>query len=529
MLAGLVAIMLCIPAAWAQERSAEVDRMNDKGKKLFKAGRKDEAADTWRKAFMLACGEEELKIANNLGIVYYQLGQQKKAHYFFSYSLAIHKHGGFKLKNSTKVAAAVQQLEKTLSKDARKITIATAPIPNSTVCLSTKSNCYKTPFSYFLPDGKHRYWVSRQGGKLEQRALTVVPGKPVNKTIKMENQGATELFVELATGPGHTCGRTADGNVACTGDNRFGQLGIDSCDWRRPAGEPVSDLPEKAAALSLGRAHSCALLSQGDIACWGHNDHGQLGDGTGGGPGDVRRTPALVVGLQGAAQQVVAGKNHGCARLEDGQVACWGSNARGQLGVGMEGDLLVMSAVAMPVTGLSGKAVQLAAGAFHTCALLADGKVACWGNNRSGQLGNGKNATSTSAVLTAKVPGKVISLASGDYHTCALLAKGTYSCWGANRSGQLGTGHNRSSNRPSKPGRLPGKPLYLVAGMAHTCAMLGDRQVACWGGNKKGQLGLQGSKSAVGPIIISKEASHVSTARHRTCFLQGGRARCIGR
>ena len=526
----LFALSTCFTGvAEGQDRSAQVDRMNDKGKTLFKAGQKAQAASLWRQAFMLACGEDELDIANNLGIVYYQLGDHRQAHYFFAFSLAIDEKGGFKLQNRGKITAAVAQLEKTLSKGSARVRIDCSPVPNALVCIDEKDNCFKTPFAFLLPEGKHSVVVSR--GKEEQRrVIEVQSGKDVTLTVEFPDIPAEETGYSVWTaGPRHGCGLTDKQTVECRGQNIFGQLGISSCDWGRPSATPVTGQAGPARQIAAGRVHTCALLTDGQIACWGLNNNGQLGDGTGGGSGDVRKAPALVVGLPGPARQVVAGRYHSCALLEDGTLHCWGSNQKGQLGTGFDGATLVMSAVPMPVAGLAAGVVKLTAGAYHTCALLKGGQAACWGDNQSGQLGDGTRVSRTRPTPTKKLAGTAVFLTAGDFHTCALLQEGTYTCWGANRAGQLGTGNTRDVNAPSRPEKLPGKARYLTAGTGHTCALLEGGKIACWGGNRRGQLGLQGKSLALAPIVLSQQATHVSAAGHRTCLLHKGRPNCLGR
>jgi alpha-tubulin suppressor-like RCC1 family protein len=150
----------------------------------------------------------------------------------------------------------------------------------------------------------------------------------------------------------------------------------------------VSDLT-KVAALAAGEFHTCAVLADGTVRCWGENTFGQLGDGT---TDNTRPLPVPVSGLSTAAVGLAAGRDHTCAVLADGSGRCWGGNAFGQIGDGTTtGRVLPMA-----VNGLT-NAVAIAAGGDHTCARLADGSVRCWGSNISGQLGDGD--TSPDAVL----------------------------------------------------------------------------------------------------------------------------------
>ncbi len=182
----------------------------------------------------------------------------------------------------------------------------------------------------------------------------------------------------MAAGGAHTCALRNDGTVYCWGDNWEGQLGDGTTALSRPTPVAVAGLTG-ATALAAGGSHTCALQSDGTVACWGDNYYGQLGDGT----TTSRPTPVAVAGLSGATALAVGG-SHTCALRNDGTVACWGANYYGQLGDGTFTDRLTPTAVA----GLSG-ATAIAARGSHTCALLADGTARCWGNNEYGQLGDG--------------------------------------------------------------------------------------------------------------------------------------------
>jgi alpha-tubulin suppressor-like RCC1 family protein len=201
-------------------------------------------------------------------------------------------------------------------------------------------------------------------------------------------------------------------------------------------------------AIASGDGHVCALLSGGSMRCWGRNNQGQLGRGTFDddtrSEGEPELFPAPVAGLDGA-RAVAAGYEHTCA-LRGGSVVCWGSNTKGQLGNGTNVD----SARPVAVTGLTG-AAAITAGGEHTCALMEGGSVRCWGSNSDGQLGSGRSAgemvVSTVPVPVVELSG-VTSIAAGYGHTCALLSDRTVRCWGRNGTAQLGSGSLSSSPTP---------------------------------------------------------------------------------
>jgi alpha-tubulin suppressor-like RCC1 family protein len=166
-----------------------------------------------------------------------------------------------------------------------------------------------------------------------------------------------------------------------------------------------------------------------------------VGDGTTSG----RYTPVDVTGLASSAVAVTCGRYHTCALLDTGAVQCWGRNDVGQLGNGLSTD----SSIPVNVTGLSSGVTALSAGHFyHTCALLDSGGVRCWGENVSGQLGDGTTTNRPTPVDVSGLASGVISVSSGGYHSCTALAGGNMMCWGLNDSGQLGNGTTAGSTLP---------------------------------------------------------------------------------
>lgn len=236
----------------------------------------------------------------------------------------------------------------------------------------------------------------------------------------------------IAAGGDHTCALLGGGVVECWGDNGYGQLGDGTeTDRRRPVA--VSGLPSGVQMIAAGGHHTCALLSGGAVDCWGRNKYGQLGDGTKTG----RSRPVPVTGLPGPVQAIAAGANHTCA-LSGGQVWCWGENDDGELADGTK----THRSSPVAATGLPSSVQSVAAGsdAYHTCAILADGGAECWGDNDHGQLGDGTTVNRSSAVTFDGLTNGVAAIAAGDFHTCALLTADGFKCLGRNNAGQLGNG-----------------------------------------------------------------------------------------
>ncbi|MBX3313773.1 MAG: hypothetical protein KF906_05575 [Actinobacteria bacterium] len=141
-------------------------------------------------------------------------------------------------------------------------------------------------------------------------------------------------------------------------------------------GSPLADIR----SITAGGGHTCALLTNGTAKCWGYNYDGRVGDGT----TTNRLTPTTVTGLTGATAITAGGGGHSCALLTNGTAKCWGNNGSGQLGDGTTTNRLTPTTV----TGLTG-ATAITPGGGHSCALLTNGTAKCWGNNVDGQLGDG--------------------------------------------------------------------------------------------------------------------------------------------
>lgn len=243
----------------------------------------------------------------------------------------------------------------------------------------------------------------------------------------------------LIAGDVHTCAVTDAGGVECWGWNNDGQLGS-------TAGEKslvplaVKSLSSGVVALAAGLDYSCALTAAGGVKCWGGNSLGELGNGT----TTASVVPVDVTALTSGVVAIAGGSQHACALTAVSTVECWGSNSWGQLG--SSGG--PQSPVPFAVAGLTSGVVAIAAGAAHTCALTISGEVLCWGWNAWGQLGNGTTTGSTAPTAVTGLSGKAISIAAGGAFTCAVLASGGVDCWGYNATGQLGDGTLNNSQAP---------------------------------------------------------------------------------
>ncbi len=324
--------------------------------------------------------------------------------------------------------------------------------------------------------------------------------------------------VAVSAGGYHTCALLQGGAVKCWGLGGNGQLGLGYRvvigDQPGEMGATLSavDLGGTAVAIAAGFNHTCALLAGGGVKCWGTNSSGELGYG------DTRERGAdfdmgnnlAIVSLGGRPTvDLVAGASYTCALLDDGTVKCWGNNDGGQLGRGdtlARGDSYNEMGIALQAINLGGKrAKSIAAATAHVCAILEDDSLKCWGLNGDGQLGlgdangRGDNGGELGTALPAVNLGGVgaASVAGGSNYTCAALTDGAVKCWGANGRGQLGLenvtprGANVGDMAALPALNFGGKKATAVsAGFGHTCALLADATVKCWGYNSSGQLGV---------------------------------------
>nr|WP_255216809.1 hypothetical protein [Pseudenhygromyxa sp. WMMC2535] len=249
-------------------------------------------------------------------------------------------------------------------------------------------------------------------------------------------------FAAIAAGVSSTCAIDKDGSLWCWGGDWFEQVG-DGEQFINP-GSPVALTGQSGPAIAVDAEQrvSCALIESGEVQCWGYCWSGTIGIG------QIESddcfyyyAPDEPAQLSGPATAIAVGDYHACALLETGDVQCWGQNTDMQLGV--DSDQLSASAVPIDV-GLPEPATQLAAGAEFTCALLESSEVYCWGKNLDGQLGQGypdpTGPLNYAPVAVQGLPGPVTTIAAGAWHSCAIIEGGELWCWGADHRGQLGDG-----------------------------------------------------------------------------------------
>jgi alpha-tubulin suppressor-like RCC1 family protein len=336
----------------------------------------------------------------------------------------------------------------------------------------------------------------------------------------------------LFAGGDHTCFIAPDQTVSCWGKNASAEVGTGvASDTGIDRPSPVLDggVPLKAISLALGYHHSCALLPNATVECWGGNEPagspGTLGVGSG---EQYVVAPTPVLGLSNVVA-IAAGSYHTCAvTAEKGQVLCWGANGLGTLsGVLGTGSSAVVVSEPQVVAGIDG-VTEIVAGGIHTCARLETG-WRCWGASQCGQVGDGgttctgdENAAAAFTPIVIQAPFPLPepfaqrSLTLGRFHSCSGDISDVY-CWGSNYRGQLGRAPDEDPALAKVPEPVMGLADVLAKqgdtirsvvsgqGSYHTCALLTKGTVVCWGDNVCGQLARPATMCTTASLSLLKD------------------------
>ncbi len=362
-------------------------------------------------------------------------------------------------------------------------------------------------------------------------------GDLVNRGGNAGDMGANLTAVDLGTGRSaksvsmadwHTCAILDNDKVKCWGWNGDGELGLGDTNTRGDNPNEMGDnLPyvdlgtgRTAKSIAAGGSHTCAILDNDKLKCWGYNMDGELGyehnTDIGDAPGQMGdNLPYVNLGTGRTAKYITNAGHHTCALLDNGTVKCWGHNGFGQLGVGHNSGFShnagSMGDNLAPIdlgTGRTAKAVI--SGGFFNCAILDNDKIKCWGRNNAGQLGLGDTANrgDDPNEMGDNLPyvdlggsSKVSGMTTRSEHVCAtIMGNSKLKCWGVNDSGQLGLGDtaNRGDDANEMGNNLPEVELgtsrsakAVATGHAHTCTILDDYSVKCWGNGWTGMLGYE--------------------------------------
>jgi large repetitive protein len=365
------------------------------------------------------------------------------------------------------------------------------------------------------PSGGVECWGSNTAGQLGDNTT-------INRTYPVRVSGLSGPAISVSAGGTHTCAVLKNGQIQCWGANTIGQLG---------AGDnivhtvPVTVVGiSSAVAVAAGTNFTCATMSSGTAACWGQGNFGQLGSGTSTsvyGPASVKNLTNVM--------DVQAGASHACALATTGSVSCWGRNNSRQVGAGgAAGTASYNTPVAVPdVSGVTSLGAHLG---NHTCVTESTGAVKCWGNNGSLQLGATSPTTSGDALT---VPGitDAVQAFTGNLHSCAVTSTGVIECWGSSYYGQLGDGTSGSgSANPVLVTNIGSAVTSASGGSNHSCARTAAGAVLCWGSNQSGQLanGLSGNMLTPLAVPTLTQVSQVSSGSNATCAVVNGGAKCWG-
>jgi len=336
-------------------------------------------------------------------------------------------------------------------------------------------------------------------------------------------QGLEPGVRAIAAGISHACALIITGGVRCWGNNQFGQLGS--------AGATSSAMPlavvgleSGVLAIEAGVDSSCALTTAGGVKCWGRNDSGALGDGT-----TTSRFAAVdVKGLGSGATAVAVGYGDACAVMASGKLKCWGAGGAGALGSGV---LVDSSLVPVDATVALSRVRAVASGNGFTCAITIAG-VRCWGMGRTGQLGNGWTADVAKGVDVVGLGSDVAEISALMNHVCVLRSNGEVHCWGDGQNGQLGNGMPYERRLPATVAAMAEGVVSIASGSQHTCAIRKDNALECWGDNTEGELGNGTKLSSPWPVDllgVGTGLAGVATGQDHTCATSvDGRAFCWG-
>ena len=379
------------------------------------------------------------------------------------------------------------------------------------------------------PAGKNCFLISLYDGHYAFKPLSDTILNDSTQLNKWRHTYKGRSAKDIDLGANHSCAILDDNTLKCWGDNTHGQLG-DGTTSRRTRAQlvnfPNNRHPKK---VVLGKEHSCAILDNNTLRCWGNNQYYQLGDGT----NTNRKSPVYInVGSGRNVKSLALGGSHTCAILDNNDMKCWGRNNRGQIGLGYRSDAPNQTPISVNLGTAHAK--QVALGDEHTCALLSDNSLKCWGLNSWGQLGTGNRHHRFSPVdINVGTSRYAKHIQSGTDHVCAILDDNSVTCWGRNDFGQLGTPIAQDYLYPGTIINMGDTSLLVEdmnLGRSYSCAVLSDSTLKCWG--KLSMPGYARYNTLFPPVAISLAATpqKVTLGNQHVCVtMDDNYVHCWGR
>lgn len=325
--------------------------------------------------------------------------------------------------------------------------------------------------------------------------------------------------------------------VLCWGENNLGQLGNSTRDERNASWSPleVRGLNSNTLEISGGVFHACSLLTNGKVMCWGSNKYGQLGNSLNSGNDKTNFAPLLVEGISQKVTKLAVGGYHTCVLVENGNVLCWGRNKYGQLGNKMYSGTETNINFPLSVNLSGKKAINISSGWGFSCAVLEDHSIKCWGTNKNGELGNDQNlGTDLPNPLPVDVQSlnhRPVDIASGENSSCTLSENRDVYCWGGADQTLSFKNDGAQNYKPFKVDTLSGKAKEIYLGSINACALLTNGLIECWGANSYAQLGSLDKNNhapTINPHLNANTVSVMIGLAHICAIDEVGTIKCWG-
>ncbi|BCY06802.1 hypothetical protein [Actinoplanes sp. L3-i22] len=347
--------------------------------------------------------------------------------------------------------------------------------------------------------------------------------EPKSRTAYFAPRTGAGPFTTLVPGSTFFCASKADSTLWCLGQNLRGQLSTGDYAHRYAFTQAAGPPSGTWANLSAGWDHICGVSTTHNAYCWGRDPNGRGGTGTVRSSATANVTaPAAVLG--GAVWSRLAASAYStCGIRTDTTLWCWGGAGNGALGDGVVYSSSGAQPTPQPVTAAgTGTWRAVAGGDYFHCGLQTDDSLWCWGNNAAGQLGANLDpavAANVSRTTPQAVGAGYQSLSAGYEHACAITLTGALYCWGQNTSGEIGQGAVTPAYwyvpQPVTAGGTNNDWAQVITGLSFTCGRKIDNRVFCWGTNGNNETGSAAASPVLTPALVSGILpSSIGTALH---------------